>query len=910
MGLTETERSQTGEQPWAAEAAELLARLEVDPATGLSTDAAERRLSLHGPNSIGAVEQRGWPSILADQFKGLLVLLLAGAALLSALFGQWLEALAILVVLLLNAVIGFVTELRAVRSVEALRKLGATHASVRREGRLLRVNAEELVPGDVLLVEAGDLVGADARVLRASRLEADESSLTGESVPVAKGAAAVPAGTVLPERASMLHMGTPVTRGAAEAVVVATGSDTQLGRVSRLVEGVEDETTPLERRLSELARRLVWLTLIVAMLVTLTGLGSGKEWLVLLQTAIALAVATVPEGLPIIATLTLARGVNRMAKRNALVNRLSAIETLGATSVVLTDKTGTLTENRMRAVTLSLPAGEVELDAAQPPGRAGGSTELDEQRLRALTVAALCATAELPPEGQGEGEEDGVGDPMELALLRAAREAGLERPALLERHPELAQAAFDPDTRLMATAHEWEEGTELIAVKGAPGAVLAATTRIHGAEGPASAAEKEAWLQRNRELAARGLRVLAVAERTVPAGTAGAGEEQGAGGPYRDLTLVGLVGLVDPPREGMSEVIERFGGAGIRVVMATGDQAVTAASIARQVGIPGADRVLGGEEVSSLLAAAKGDDAAGGESAERLLAANVLARVAPEQKLDLVELHQGAGNVVAMTGDGVNDAPALRRADIGVAMGRRGTEVAREAADMVLLDDAFGTIIAAVKEGRVIFDNIRAFVLFLLSCNLSEILSIGIAGLIGYPLPLLPLQILFLNLITDVFPALALGTGRGDSRVLERPPRPHDEPLLAARHWRSVVGYGGLLTATTLTAFVVALRWYETPGAVTVAFLSLALGQVWHVFNMRDPGTPLLVNQVTRNPWVWAATLGCTALLVLVVVVPPLREVLSIVLLDARGWWLVIAAGLAPLLLGQAGKALSLGRIS
>lgn len=889
--------------------------MDVDPHVGLSSDQVARRQAQYGPNSIEVESGRSWLAILFAQFKGLLVVLLAAAAGMSAVFGQWPEAIAVLVVLLLNALIGFVTELRAVRSVEALRRLGASHANVRRDGAAQHVAAHDLVPGDVLILEAGDLVAADARVIKASQLEADESSLTGESVPVAKDPGTLPANTLLHGRTSILHKGTPVTRGSGEAVVVATGLSTELGRISQLVATADaDESTPLEHRLAELARRLVWLTLIVAVLITLTGLGSGKSWLVLLQTAIALAVATVPEGLPIIATLTLARGVGRMARRNALVNRLAAVETLGATSVILTDKTGTLTENRMRVSTLWLPGEAVELDALAVASQQG--KELSPELHHALTLAALCVTAELAPNGfvngssqlapvnsqsstnttDAENETNGVGDPMELALLTAARAAGIERPDLLKTMPEVAQVAFDSETRLMASTHRKGEG-HLVVVKGAPGAVLDNSTMV-GATDPVQLTEdaREEWLTRNRQLAGRGLRVLALAYKN---GTS----ESTLTNPYQQLTFVGLIGLADPPRQGVKAVLEQCGRAGIRVIMATGDQATTARAIAEQVGLPDADRVLDGAAVSTLLQA-------NSVSQSELLSASVLARVAPEQKLDLVKLHQQAGNVVAMTGDGVNDAPALRRADIGVAMGQRGTEVAREAADMVLLDDAFSTIVAAVKEGRVIFDNIRAFVVYLLSCNLSEILVIGIAGVMGYPLPLLPLQILFLNLVTDVFPALALGTGRGDARILSRPPRPRTEPLLARRHWNGVVGYGALLTVTTLGAFVYSLGLYGTSGAVTVAFLSLALGQVWHVFNMRDPGSSLVNNQVTRNRWIWAATIFCTALLALAVAIPPVRQILSIELLDATGWMIVVAAGLAPMLLGQVGKALGLGRVS
>ncbi len=896
--------------PWALAGGDVARGLGVDPSVGLAAAEAARRRRLHGPNDVPAARPRPWWLVLADQFKGALVLLLVGAAALSAAFGDWPEASAIVAVLLLNAAIGFATQMRARSAVDALRRLGAAHARVRRDGHLSSLPADELVPGDVLVVEAGDLVSADARVLKASRLEADESTLTGEAVPVAKTAAATPASADLHGRASMLHRGTAVTRGAGEAVVVATGAATELGRIGRLTGRATPPGTPLEARLDELAHRLVWLTLAVAVAVTLTGIGSGKGWVVLVQTAIALAVATVPEGLPVIATLTLAGGVRRMARRQALVNRLAAVETLGATSVIITDKTGTLTENRLGVAELWLPSGPVTF---APLGASAALADASPAELRhALTVGALCVTAELQDRGS---DGAGVGDPLELALLTAARAEGIERAALLARHPELAQESFDADTRMMATVHAAAPGGggAWIVVKGAPGEVVAAATE-EVREGGASRVAldetgRERWLERNRLLAARGLRVLALAERRVPAPLAGVpptpAAEASPVSPYAGLGLVGLVAFSDPPRPDARDAIDRCHAAGIRVIMATGDQAVTAGSVAAEVGLDGAGRVLDGRAAARL-------EEAGEAGRRELLAATVFARLSPEQKLRLIRLHQDAGAVVAMTGDGVNDAPALRQADIGVAMGLRGTEVARQAADMVLLDDAFGTIVSAVREGRAIFDAIRAFVVYLLSCNLSEVLVIGLAGLAGYPLPLLPLQILFLNLVTDVLPALALGTTRGDARIMDRPPRPHGESLVAGRHWRTVVGYGALLTATTLGAFLLAFRLpgAEAGTAVTVAFLVLALGQVWHVFNMRDPGGSAVHNQVTRNPWVWGAALTCTCVLLIATLVPALRDLLGVELLGAAGWALVAAGGFLPLLLGQLGKALGLGRVS
>lgn len=898
----------------------MVAALGVDPAVGVSAASAAELLDIHGPNELRKAKRRSALSILLDQFRDLLVALLAAAALLSAVFGDWPEAVAILAVLVINAAIGFITEVQAVRSVEALQRLGSSTTTVRRDGRLHKVAVAEVVPGDVLVVEGGDSVPADARVVEAHDLQVDESTLTGESLPVPKGTEAVVADALIHDRSNMLFRGSAVTSGSAAAVVTATGMNTELGRVSDLVDEAAPESSPLEQRLDDLAKRLAWVTAVTAAVVTVTGVGSGRDWVVLLQTAIALAVATVPEGLPIISTLTLARGVKRMAARDALVNNLPAVETLGATSVIFTDKTGTLTENRMSVARLWLPAGELEHDGSRSaPFRTGDGAPGEAEwtlLLAALEVATLCSNADLPTAAAPS--EAGVGDPMELALLRAAQAAGIEREDALARHPEVAEHAFDSATKMMATAHRSEsasagsigpgsDGAFLIAVKGAPESVLAASSHVAasapgGPDLPLDDEQRELWLRRNAELAAEGLRVLALARRH--AATLAVADSQKPD-PYHDLTLLGLVALRDPPRNDVRAAIEAAREAGIRVVMVTGDQAVTARSIASAVALsPHEPTIASGSEVAEMLSDEAGRTA--------LLEVDILARVSPEQKLRIIELHQQSGAIVAMTGDGVNDAPALKQADIGVAMGLRGTDVAREAADMVLKDDAFKTIVEAVREGRVIFGNIRAFVVYLLSCNLSEIGVIGLAGVAGYPLPLLPLQLLFINLVTDVFPALALGTGEGDETVLRRPPRDASEPIVARHHWQSIVGYAALLGGCVLGSFVIALEAFQMTEAqaVTVAFLALAWAQVWHVLNMRDPGSGLIRNAVTTNVWVWAAVTLCTGILVLVMAWAPLRDILSLELLDATGWLLVAAAGLMPAFLGQIGKAFGLGKIS
>jgi Ca2+-transporting ATPase len=848
---------------------------------GFSEEEAARRRMRFGRNELRVVRGRSAWRIAIDQFRGVLVALLAAAAALSLLFGERHDAAAVIAVLVLNGAIGFATELQADRSMAALRRLGSVAATVRRAGCVCRVDAAELVPGDVVLIEGGDVVTADMRVAACAGLQVDESLLTGESVPVDKDAAPVSADAELAARCCMLFKGTAATRGSATAVVVGTAMNTELGRIAGLVDRAADEVTPLEQRLDRLAQRLLVATLLVAVGIAGSGLLAGRALLSVVHTSIALAVATVPEGLPIITTLALARGMRRMARRNAVVKRLAAVELLGATDVVFTDKTGTLTENRMTVAELVLPDGAVRFDAAHRafdrdgvPADAAASSALG----RALEVAALCNGASLD-------DRDGVGDPLEIALLVAARAAGIEAAALAARSPRVREIAFDPAVRMMATVHRADGGGLRAAVKGAPEVILAATTRVAGPRGarPLDAAERRVLLAQNDDLAARGRRVLALAEGTPAAPDADA---------FADLAFVGLVGLEDPPRPDVRDAVLACRGAGIRVVMVTGDQRATALSVARSVGLADADaRVVLGSEL-----------AAGTVSDEDLLAASIFARTTPEQKLALVARIQERGHVVAMTGDGVNDAPALEKADIGIAMGARGTEVAREAADVVLGDDAFSTIVGAIAQGRVIFHNIRCFVVYLLSCNASEIAVVGLASAVAMPLPILPLQILFLNLVTDVFPALALGAGEGSPTAMRHAPRDRREQILERRHWGAIARSGALITTAVLGSLVVALHVLHATerAAVTISFLTLAFAQLWYIFAMRSQGSGLLRNEITRNPWVWAALALCTGLLVAAVHVAPLARILVLDPPTAAGWAVIALASAAPCALALA----------
>ena len=866
----------------------------VAPDAGLSGAEVRRRRHTFGPNRLRAARRKDIWTILLAQFDSVIVYLLAAAAALSLSFGQWTEGAAILVVLVINTAIGFTSELKAVRSIEALRRLSKVQARVRRDGRTEAIPAEEIVPGDVVLLESGDVVSADVRLVETTNFQCNESTLTGESVPVTKGVDVVPPSAPLGERRNMAFKGTAVTRGSGVGVTVATGMATEFGKIAALAERAEAEVSPLEKRLDRLGGHLVWATLALTAVIAATGVYAGHDLISMIKTAIALAVAAVPEGLPIVATVALARGMWRMARRNALIQNLSAVETLGATTVVFADKTGTLTENSMTVVRLQLSEKDVRVasggETEQPVFTVDGERiepRADEPLHTALRVAVLCNNASLPSRPEKGQWAAGIGDPTEVALLVAGQAAGLDRGTLLAQAPEVREEAFSTETKMMATFHRSERGY-LVAVKGAPEAVIGRSTRVLASAGPVPLddAGRKTWSRHNDEMASQGLRVLALAMKTV-----GSRSDE----PYRDLTLIGLVGLLDPPRPDVADAIAACRGAGVRVVMLTGDHLGTAKAIATRVGL--ADDGAVAIEAGDL----KDLRGLSGKERERILDASVFARVSPETKLDLVSLYQAVGAVVAMTGDGVNDAPALKKADIGIAMGLRGTEVAREAADMVLRDDAFPSIVAAMHQGRVIFGNIRKFVLYLMSCNLSEIMVIGIATLSGLPLPLLPLQILYLNLVTDVFPAFALGVGEGDPNVMRRPPRDPKEAILGVEGWVSIGLYGALITAATLAAFLLALTTFgmSKDAALTVSFLTLASAQLWHVFNMRQPEAGLLRNEVTKNPFVWGALALCAVLIAAAVYVPGLSRVLDMTPPGTSGWTLVAACSLAPLALGQ-----------
>jgi len=868
-------------QPWALNIPDVLGALEVDEDHGLSPQQVKKRKEKYGPNQLRRHKKRGVLEILIDQLKSIIIVLLAAAALLAFWLGKYVDGWAIVAVIVINTGIGFFTELRAVRSMEALFKLGKVSTRVRRAGKIIEIDAEALVPGDIVIIEGGDIITADLRVIQESKLQADESALTGESLPVSKQADAVATDTVLAERSSMLYKGTAITRGAGEAVVTTTGLDTELGAISSLVEEAEEEQTPLEERLDRLGYRLIAVTLLIAAFVVGSGIWAGKELYLMVETGIALAVAAIPEGLPIVATIALAKGIRLMAKKNALVNRLSSVETLGATGIICTDKTGTLTENKMTATGIYL-SGDQDISLSEE-----ALMENSDLRL-ALEVGVLCNNASLHQQEKG-----GTGDPIEIALLEAAKKVGINIEELSSKYPEVREEAFDADVKMMATWNEQKDKAYRVCVKGAPEPVLDAcnTVMVEGKVQPLQKKDRIKWNELNLKLGQEGLRMLAFAVKTV---------ETIEENPYEELTLVGYIALSDPPRSDVKPAILRCQQAGIRVVMITGDQKATAESIAEAVGIDLDNReAIHGRDLVDI----EGLSIESNE-ANRIYQTSVFSRVSPNQKLDLIELFQKKGQIVAMTGDGVNDAPALKKADIGIAMGQRGTQVAQEASDMVLTDDAFSTIVSAIEQGRVIFNNIRRFIYYLMSCNVSEVMVVAMATIIGTTLPILPLQILFLNLVTDVFPALALGVGEGEEGIMRKAPRNPDQPILGRNEWMGIAGYSLIITFSVLGSLFVGMEYLNLSAdkAVTLSFLTLAFAQLWHVFNMRSGDSIFWNNTITTNNYIWGALLLCTGLLFMAVYIPILSDVLKITPPTLKGWILIFVMSGVPLLVGQLWK--------
>jgi len=830
-------------------------------AGGLSEQEAARRLAADGPNLLREAPPRPAWRMLLDQFRDFMILMLLAAALVSGAIGEVVDSLAIVAILIVNACIGFVQEFRAAKAMQALKRLAAARARVLRGGVIVEIDAAGLVAGDLVLLETGDLVPADLRLVETAAFEVDEAVLTGESVPVAKqvDALADPALGVA-DRINLAYKGTVATRGRAHALVYATGMATELGRIATLLRQDEGMRTPLQRRLSALGTRLAYAALTVCALVFVAGALRGESLLLMFMTAVSLAVAAVPEALPAVVTVALALGAAKMVRNQALIRRLPAVETLGSVSYICSDKTGTLTQNRMHAESLYLAGAGAAVAAAT------------------REAAWLMRAAALNNDASGAAPEAMRGDPTEVALLAAALAAGHGKAQLEREYPRVAELPFDSARKMMSTVHR--QGTQFIAlVKGAPERVLEQCVRMHGTDAPF---ERSAALQFAADMAAGGMRVIAFACRRferMPDVRACAAFES-------ELEFLGLFGLIDPPRPEAVEAVRTCQSAGIAVVMITGDHPATAANIARQLGIA-ADgaRVISGAELARMSEA---------DLASCVGELRVYARVDPEQKIRIVTALQARGACVAMTGDGVNDAPALRRADIGVAMGRAGTDVAREASDMVLLDDNFATIVRAVREGRRIYDNIRRFVFFVLAGNTGEILAIAAAPLFGLPIPLLPIHLLWVNLVTDGLPGLALAAERAESDLMRQAPRPRDESMFAHGLWQRILWVGLLIGALTLA--VQGWAWQSRlPHWQTMAFCVLTFAQMGLALAVRSERRSLASIGLFSNPALLGAVALTVALQFLVVYLPAANAVFRTAPLSAPQMLLCLGAGLSVL---------------
>lgn len=835
---------------WHLQDAHELARQHgVDPALGLHEEEISRRAELHGPNEIQARPGRGLAGLFLDQFKDFMILVLIAAAVISGVIGELVDTLAILVIVLLNAGIGFVQSWRADRAMAALQQLAAIQAAVLRGGQAQVIAARELVPGDIVLLEAGDQVPADLRLIEIAQLKVDESALTGESVTVEKHASTLTGmAHALGDRLNMAFKGTTATHGRARGLVVATGMATELGKVAGLLDRDMDRSTPLQRRLAEFGKRLALAVMAICAVIFLVGVLRGEDPVLMLLTALSLAVAAIPEALPAVVTVLLALGARRMVSLNALVRRLPSVETLGSVTFICSDKTGTLTQNRMQAELL-LADGR-----AWHPGSAGlgseGPTALQRELLRA---AALCNDASRNREGLWQG------DPTETALTQAALQAGLDKAELERQFERVQELPFDSERKRMSTLHR--AGSSFIAyTKGAPESVIPLCSSQWRADGTVPL-QHEAMLAAAHAMAAQGLRVLALARRTharLPGLDEAAGVETG-------MSLLGLVGLIDPPRLEAAAAVRDCRSAGITPVMITGDHPATALAIARRLGIvlDGYADVLTGLELAAM------DEPA---LRERVAAVRVYARVDPAQKIRIVEALQARGEFVAMTGDGVNDAPALKRADIGVAMGRGGTDVAREAASLVLLDDNFATIVAAVREGRHIYDNIRKFVRYAMTGNSGEIWTIFLAPMLGLPIPLLPIHILWVNLVTDGLPGLALAAEPAERGIMRRPPRPPQESLFAHGLWQHILWVGLLIGGLCLLV----QAWATSTGHAhwqTMVFTVLTLSQMAHVLAIRSESVSLFRLGLGSNLPLLGAVLLTFVLQMATIYVPVLNPI-------------------------------------
>lgn len=863
---------------------EIAKLLAANQQTGLREDSIDERIKDYGLNSYQQQKQKSILLILFEQFKSPIILLLVVAAGFSFFFQDWIEGFSIIAVIFITAALGFFMELQARNSMKALKEMDVNLSKVWRDSTLKEIPSERIVPGDVLVLEAGDMVLADGRLAEVNQFEIDESALTGESLPVEKNTEIISGEVSLGDKTNLIFKGTSVVKGNAKAIVTGTGVHTELGKITQLVEDATQEDTPLEKKLQGLTKKLMWITAAFASIFIITGLLQGKEFYLIVETALALAVAAIPEGLPVVSIIALTYGMLRMARKNVLIKRLASVETLGGINTIFTDKTGTLTENKIEVNSLvfldeTIQVGKDGKDIHDAVKKNGSALE------KLLLISTLCNNAVAKAK---EAEAKHIGDPIEISLLQFAGTNKINTTEVNAAYPRIAEQPFSSETKMMATLHK-KGAQNFVAAKGAVEEIIRKCNSYCAADSvlPLTGEARQVFLNKADEIQAHGSKVLAFAFKeadTIPSDNF-----------ETELTLAGLVGFLDPPRMEVIDALQSCRDAGIKVIMITGDHPATALNIAQQIKLSGGnDIVINSKELESQL------------PEEKLFAATVFARVTPKQKLDMVSLYQKRGDIVAMTGDGINDAPALKKADIGIAMGIRGTQVAKETAAMILKDDSFTSIVAAIMQGRVIFKNIKNFLIYLLSCNLSEIFIVFLYGLLNFPFSILPLQILFLNLVTDIFPALALGLGKGNALIMKLPPRNPQQSIVIKRDWLTISVYAALIAAPIIlvTWYCSSYLNYDAKVCNNITFFSLALAQLWHVLNLSSSKISFLTNEITRNVYVWGALLLCIIIIAVFYFVSPLKIAIGLQTLTVSTWLIIAVTSIAPVFLIQLFKRL------
>ncbi len=890
---------------------QLLQQQQTDPLHGLSTEEVQRRQQKVGLNELAEGKKVSPITLLLNQFKDFMVLVLVAATLISGLLGEYLDAITIIAIIILNGILGFAQEFRAERSLRALKELSAPTSKVNRNGQWTEVAARDLVPGDIIAVESGDRIPADVRFIDATQLYVEESALTGESVPVGKHANVIADADVnLGDQRNLGFMGTMVTRGKGTAVVVRTGMQTEMGKIADLIQSTDTMETPLQHRLEQLGKILIAVALGLTIMVVVAGILHGQPMYGMFLAGVSLAVAAIPEGLPAIVTIALALGVQRMIKRKAIVRKLPSVETLGCASVICSDKTGTLTQNKM-TVTHLWNGGrllEVTGEGYAPNGHIlseGKPVDIrnDQTLRRLLQISVLCNNAVLqetyPEQQNRKKQRQDVqpmwainGDPTEGALVVLGAKAGYTHKSLQETYRKVAELPFDSERKRMSVLVE-HQGGRLLLSKGAPDVLLEKCAYIlwEGKVTPLTGTLRKKVEAANEAMAKNALRVLALAYRDMKSSEQRDLDERFEEG----LIFVGLTGMIDPPRKEVKQAISKCKRAGIKTVMITGDHQITAEAIARELGmLPDKGLIVNGKQLQAMT------DEQLDAKVDHIY---VFARVSPEHKLRIVKSLQRKGHVVAMTGDGVNDAPAIKAADIGIAMGITGTDVSKEASALILSDDNFATIVAAVEEGRGIYENIRKFIRYMLASNVGEILTMFIAMMLGMPLPLVPIQILWVNLVTDGLPAMALGVDQAEGDLMQQQPRPAKENIFARRLGWKIISRGVLIGICTLAAFWLVLR--DMPGdaqnlikAQTVAFATLVMAQLIHVFDCRSSRS-IFHRNILENKYLVFAVLSSILLLVGVLYIEALQPIFKTVPLGLREWCLVLVfAGIPTFLVG------------